>query len=319
MSQLFNLLRMLGQNKGKILLLLVSVLIWLVVLFPFSDLSDFMAEKIATMTNNQIFLHFSNLQISWWPLGLEFGDISVDTPATGTLTAQEVIVSPSPAALFSRVPLGTVNAQGFCHGNLEISIKSGKKSEAGVDRQRIEIKAEHLNLQDLRDVGQLQMALKGQLDLQGTMLVDFSLGEQPEGDVLIQVEKFEIPAQTFNSLMGPINIPDLRLNTVELKGHINAGHLNIEEGRVGHDGDEVRGSIKGGIAVVLNPPTGFQPQLGPYSFDLDLTIKTALEERLNLFLVAVSQFKTSVGDSSRYRFRLSAQNPNFPPSMSALH
>jgi len=100
---------------------------------------------------------------------------------------------------------------------------------------------------------------------------------------------------------------------------MNAGKLVIDDGRLGQDGDEIHGTIKGDLILNLRNQGGFQPQLGAYSLDIDLTIKSALEDHLSLFLVAVSQFKTPSGDSSRYKFKLSGMNSLAPPSMSALH
>jgi type II secretion system protein N len=303
----------------KILVLVLSLVVWAVVLFPFGDLSDLISDKVATLTQNQVFMQFSRLRISIWPLGLKFADITVDTPMTGPLSAQELTVSPSPASLFSKIPAGTLAAHGLFHGDVDVSVRPGSKSEAGNDRQMIEVHAAHLSLQDLKDVAQLPVIVKGQLNVDASALADLTFGEQPESDILIKAEKFELPSQTVNSAMGPINIPDLKMSSIELKGHLSSGKLIIEEGHIGREGDEMRGEIKGDVGFLIRNQGTPQPQIGSYNLDVDLTIKSNLEERLNLFLVAVSQFKTTVGDSSRYRFHLSAQNPSFPPSMTALH
>jgi type II secretion system protein N len=316
---LSNFFAFLKKHKLKIFVLLISVVVWALVLFPFGDLSDLVSDKVATLTQNQVFLQFSRLRISLWPLGFKFADVSVDTPFTGALSANELTVAPSPASLFSRIPAGTLAARGLFHGDVDVSVKSAGKSEAGNERQMIEIHAAHLNLQDLKDVSQLPLLIKGQLSVDATALADLSFSEQPESDIVIKAEKFELPSQTINSAMGPINVPDLKLSSVELKGHLNSGKFIIDEGHIGRESDELRGNIKGEVGFLVRNQGSIQPQIGGYSLDVDLTIKTNLEERLNLFLVAVSQYKTSVGDSSRYQFRLTAQNPAFPPSMTALH
>ena len=125
------------------------------------------------------------------------------------------------------------------------------------------------------------MMIKGQMDLQTQLIADLTFTEQPEADITIHAEKFELPAQTFNSMMGPINIPDLRLSSLDLKGKLVNGRLTFEDGRIGHEGDDIHGSIKGGIAMVMRSQGS--PQMGPYSFDVDLLIKSGFgEEKLEL-------------------------------------
>jgi len=290
-------------------------------LFPFGDLSDLISTKISEQTQNQVFLQFSRMHLSFWPPGITLGVVSVDSPYTGLLNSKELTVAPAItfSNIFGKKYFGTAIANGLFNGNLKVSMNPGQKSESGNDRQKIEIQAEHLNLQELREVVQMPIFFKGRLDLQGSALADLTFAEQPEAEVLIKADKFELPSQTINSAMGPINVPDLRMNSIEIKGHMNGGKLVIDEGRIGSDNDEIHGSVKGDMGIILRNQGGIQPLLGAYSLDIDLTVKSALEDRLSLFLVALSQFKTTSGDSSRFRFKATSQNINFPPTMTALH
>ncbi len=318
MKHISNAFRWLKSNKSIIVVFFGSILLWTALIFPFGDLSDLLSSKVAELTQNQLFLQFSNLQVSLWPFGLKFSDVSVDSPMIGPVEAKELTLSPAIGSLFTKTPGGSVLANGIFRGDIDISMKPGSKSEAGVDRQKIEIHATHLNLQDLHDVVQLPLSVKGQLNIEGTVLTDLALAEQPEAELVIQADKFELPSQTINTAMGPINVPDLKMSSVEIKGHMNAGKIVIDDGKFGRDGDEIKGSIKGDLMLSLHNQGGLQTQVGAYNFDIDLTVKSNLEDRLSLFLVAVSQFKTPAGDSSRYRFKLNGQNSYTPPSMSIL-
>ncbi len=319
MKFIFKFFALLKKNLSLIFVFIISVIGWAFFIFPFGDLSDLVGTKVAAFTQNQFFLQFSNIQLSVFPPGIKFHDMSVDTTMTGTIDAKELTISPSPASLFSKVPAGNISARGLFRGDVDISLKPGTKSDTGIERQKIEIHAVHLSLQDLRELGQIPLTMKGQLNVDGSVLTDLALAEQPEADLLIKAEKFEFPSQTVNTMMGPINLPDLKVSALELKGHLSAGKLVIEEGNIGRENDELRGTIKGNLALNILNQGGIQTQMGAYSFDVDLTIKSTLEDRLSLFLVAISQFKSSVGDSSRYKFKVTGLNAFTPPSMSALH
>ena len=119
------MIRLIRDNKFKIVLLLISIVAWFLVLFPFGDLSDLLGGKVAEMTQNQLFVQFSRMQISWWPLGVQLGDTTVDTPYTGPLSISEVTISPSVTSLFSQIPSGTLVATEAYSGAM---LKSASKS-----------------------------------------------------------------------------------------------------------------------------------------------------------------------------------------------
>jgi type II secretion system protein N len=319
MNFIIKLFTALGKNKNRILLFFGALVIWLLVLFPFSDLSDMVSTKISELTQNQLFIQFSKLRISLLPSpGIQFGNFNADHASFGSISVDELTVAPSLFSVFSKTPSGTVIANGIFKGDIEVTLKSGTKTEGGNARQKIEISAKHLNLQDLKDLGQLPFAMKGNLDLETTAQADLTFQEQPEADILIKAEKFELPSQAINTQMGPINIPDLRMSTLEIKGKLSSGKLVIEEGKIGADGDDLRGIIKGDLALQIQNQNGIRPNLGPYSLTVDLTVKANLEDKLSLFLGLISQFKTTQGDTGRYQFKLSGMNSFSPPSFAPV-
>lgn len=307
----------LKNNLKKIGLFFVAILVWILILFPFSDLSDMVNAKISEYTQNQLFVQFSKLRITLLPSpGIEFGNFSADHASFGSISADELTVAPSLFSLITKSPAGTVIAKGIFKGDIEVTLKSGSKTEGGNPRQKIEVSAKHLNLQDLKDLGQLPIAMKGNLDLETTAQADLTFQDQPDADIFIKADKFELPSQAINTQMGPINIPDLRMSSLEIKGKLASGKLIIEDGKIGAEGDELRGTIKGDLALQILNQGGIRTNMGPYSFNVDLMIKSSLEEKLSLFLGLISQFKTVVGDSGHYQFKLSGMNTMAPPSFS---
>jgi len=311
--------RLLKIQKNKILVGFFSIFIFLAVFFPFSDLSTFITTEVAKLTQNQLFLQFDEMNLSFFPrLGASLGKVSIDTGELPTIKTDQLALYPSPLGLLTQTPSGTVVASGLFRGNVEVKLGNGSKSEAGTARQKIEIKVDKINLSELKDFRQIPLTFKGQLSLQGKIQTDLALSEQPDADIEIQAEKFELPSQAVNTMMGPLNLPDLRLGRVTLKGKLIGGRLTIEEGKIGQDGDDIRGELKGGLTLNIRNQNGIYPEVGAYTFDLDLTFKKSVEEKLNVFLSMISQFKTATTEGSRYQVRISAQNPGFPPSMNPL-
>lgn len=319
MKYLIGFFQLLLKHKLKFLVLFVSALIFTVLLFPFNDLSDLVSTKVAQFTQNQVFLQFEKMGLSFSPsAGLEFSNISVDTPALPTINAKEVVITPGLSSLITQKPAGTVSAKGLFHGNVEISMKPGTKTDTGVERQKIEITAKQLSLADLRDLAQLPMVLKGKVDLTTVAQADLSFQEQPEIDLNIKIDQFELPPSNVQTPMGPLTLPDLKLSSVTLKGRLVGGRLNIEEGIIGKENDEMRGSIKGGIGLQLQNRGGLVPVIGAYNFDVDLTVKKNFQDKAALLLTLLDQYKTPTADGARFALRVSAPGPNTPPNMSAL-
>jgi type II secretion system protein N len=321
MKSFLKLFPLLKKHKGKFLLFWIFLFVWVLILFPFSDLSDLVSSKISEMTQNQLFVQFAKLRISIFPTpGIQFGNFSADHASIGTIEADELTVAPSIFSAFSKTPGGTVIAKGIFKGDIEVTMKSGTKAEGGNNpRQRIEVSAKHLNLQDLKDLGQLPLAMKGNIDIETTAQTDLTFQDQPDADFLIKADHFELPSQTVNTQQaGPINIPDIRMGTLEIKGKLSGGKLILEDGKIGKEGDDIFGSIKGDIGLLLQNQNGIRPNMGAYSFTVDLTIKSSLEEKLSLFLGLISQFKTAVTGAGRYQLKLSGMSPNAPPSFNPI-
>ncbi len=313
MRFLWRFIKFLRGHKSFIFVFFVSLFLWPLLIFPFGDLSDLAGVKVGELTQNQYSLQFADMQISFLPFGLRFKDISLGTPMIGPIESQELTISPSPFMFFSKSPAGNITARTF-GGNIELSMKSGSKSETGLSRQKIEIHAVRLRLQELQDVLLFPLSMKGLLSVDGVAQTDLALAENPDAEVLLKIEKFEFSSQTIDTGIGPIHFPSMKASSIEIKGRLSAGKFVIQEGKIGHENDEIYGTVKGDLMLNLQ---GGQIQMGAYNFDVDLTIRSSLEERLNLLLAAASQFKTPTHNASRYRLRLSGLNVSSPPSVTA--
>jgi type II secretion system protein N len=312
------------NSKLKILVAFLSLLIFLVVLFPVNDLADLVSSQVAQLTKNQVFLQFDDLQMSIFPSpGLKVSQVHVETPTLPPLAAQEIKVAPSIAGLIAQQPYGTVNAKGLFGGDVVINVKSGARSDNGVARQRVELTANRLNLQDLRELGHIPVMIKGKLDVNSVALVDLTFAEQPDVELTMSINQFEIPPSTLASEMGDLAVPEIKVSRVDLKGRLAAGKIIIENGVIGKDGDDLQGTITGNLGLTFaksefNPNGGVQPVLGGYSLNLDLRPSRRLQESASSMLSFLDSYKTTAGDGIHYKLKVSGDSFRAPPSLGVL-
>jgi type II secretion system protein N len=290
------------------------------VLFPFDDLADLVSSQVSKLTNNQVFVQFDRMKMGIIPdPGLQLQNVYLETSSLPPLKANEITFTPSIAGLIAQKPSGSLSIKGFLKGNVTASLQPAKKSDNGIERHKVQISAQHLNLAEMKELVGLPLTLKGSLDLTTQALADLTLTEQPDMDLVLHIDKFELPTGNVQTPMGPITLPEIKLSSIDLKGRLSAGRFNIEEGTLGRQGDELAGSVKGSIALQLKmTPQGIAPVIGSYEFMIDLMIKPGLQERATLFLSFLDQYKFSVPGATRYAFKLSAANAYDPPNMGAL-
>lgn len=319
MEQLREFLKLIRNSKGKIFVLLLSTLIFIFVLFPFDDLSDLISSQVSKVTNNSVYVSFEKLKMSLFPTpGVKMDQVYIESIRTPALSAQELVITPSISGLIQQKPYGQVSAKGLLKGDVDLQVGKGTRTENGLERHRVEVSAKKVSLHDLRELANLPILLKGEIDLQSTVLADITFQEQPDIEVDLKINKFELPPSNVNTPMGPLTLPDLKLTSVELKGRLAAGRFVIENGTIGRPGDELQGTIKGDIAItIVNRGGGFGQQIGAYNLNIDLRAKKSFQDRAILFLGFLDGYKTPTADGGQYKFRVSATNPMMPPSISA--
>lgn len=319
MEQLRQLIKLIRESKGKIFVMIVSALVFLFILFPFDDLSDLISSQVSRLSNNSVYVTFDKLKMSFFPQpGVKMDQVYIESIRTPALSAQELVITPSISGLIQQKPFGQVSAKGLLKGDVEIDVSKGARTENGTERQRIEVSAKKISLHDLRELANLPVLLKGELDLQSSALADLTFQEQPNVEVDLKISKFELPPSNVNTPMGPLTLPDLKLTSVELKGRLADGTFIIENGSIGKPGDELYGTIKGRIGIsIVNRGGAFGQQVGSYNFEIDLRAKKSFQDRASLFLGFIDGYKTATAEGGQYKFRVSATNPMMPPSISS--
>ncbi len=320
MSQISGMLNQIKKAKRYIGISFFSAVVFLIILFPFSDLSEFISAQIAKATQGKVFLLFDGVNLALSPApGIAFKDVFLDISGLPQLHADHFFISPSIAALIQQKPYGTIKIEGLMDGDLKLASSSGTRSDSGVERQKINLEVQNLKLSELNEALHLPVNVHGNLDLKSTTQADLTLTEQPDAEVNLKISQFELPAANINTMMGPLTLPELKLKNVELKGRLAGGRLNIEEGRLGQEGDELQGTIKGEIGLTLQSQgSGITPLIGSYNFNIDLQVKKSFQDKATLYLSFLDGYKSALSDGARYAFKINAAGPGLPPNISAL-
>lgn len=320
MEHVKSFLKWLFRHKGKYLVAILSAILFFLILFPLGDLSDLVSSQVSKLTANQVFLQFQDLRMSLFPnAGVAFDDLFLEARGFPPIKSKELVFTPSVSSLIFQKPAGSVVAKGFLHGEVEASLGPGKKSDNGTDRQHITVKAHSISLAELVDLANLPLQLNGSAQLESDAQVDLSLQEQPEIELLLKLDRLQLPTSNLQTAMGPLTLPELKLSSVELKGRLSAGRFIIETGQIGKDSDEIRGSIKGNISIDLKSKNGtVTPIFGAYQFDVDLHVKRNFQDKASLFLTFIDQYKNPTSDGAQFKFKVSGTDPQNPPSMSVL-
>lgn len=322
--------RFIKNNLSRLLLIILFTIVFVVLLFPFGDLNDLVSSKVSQLTQNSIYLQFEDLNLNPITGSVSLEKISLETPTTDSITADEVTLTPSLVAAVKQDIGGSLTAAGFMKGEISIDI-SPTTSESGVKKSQVELSASGISLNEVRQAARLNLPLKGSLNLssQGTIDLnpfvrpnpeDTSPYEQPDFEINVTVAKFELPSTTVSTgMMGALNVPEVKFDKVELKGKLNNGKFLIESGKLGSPSNDVYGDIKGEIGLNLIKNGGrIIPQFGAYNFTIDLKTKPDFQQKAGLFLSFLESSKTMAGTTANYRFRLQGEMLGGPFQMTPI-
>lgn len=311
--------RFILRNKWKFFLTVALTLVFTVVYFPLSDFNDLLSSQVSKMTGNRLYLQLDNMHINPLSASVSLDNVVLETPEISSISAKELLLSPSLTTLITKKPAGRFRARGLLNGDIEVSLKP-VESANGSNKSRIEISANRINLKDARQAANLSIPIKGELFLNSQATADLAFTEQPDLDLNLVINKFElgstsIPLQDF----GQIALPELKLGKIELKGRLSNGKFTIETGKLGQSSDEFNGNIKGDLALSFQNMNGqIVPVVGAYNFTIEMKASPAFKNKAQLFLSFLDGYKTDSSDSSSYKFKISAAQIGLPPQFSPL-
>jgi type II secretion system protein N len=318
MKYLRSFLDFLKNNKKKVFLGFVAYFIFLFLLFPFSDLGSFVTTQIAKLTQNQVFLKFKDLHLSLLPSpGLELTDVKVQGIQFPPLSSDSITVSPSIAGLLSFKPGVSMSAKGLFKGDVDLTTRGGSKATSGALKQNITLGAEGVELSQLSTTFALPMNLDGKLNIDSEAVIDPSFSEQPNAQVDLKAVRVNLTSASVPTPIGPLALPDTKLQELIFKGQMNEGVLNIEKAQIGAPSDELYAQVKGTMHLNFQSAGG-QVMVNPGAFDLTIQIKTkpSYQSKAGLFLGFLDSYKKTESPQGReYIFKVSGANFYAPPRM----
>ena len=308
-SGIFYVLR---NEKKKILIYFLFTLLFLIVLFPFGDLSDFVTAQISKATNNQVFVQFRDPGFSIFPsLGFELKEVNVETNYLPPIKAGALTIAPSVLGLLTLKPGVKINASKILGGDIDLSLqKSGSNQIVSID-------TENLELNDVLTLTNNRFPVSGKVSMVASADIDGTFGEQPKAEVELKIANFDLSSDSIATPMGPLNLPPLTLKSVSMKGEVKDGRLQIEQLSAGQSTDEMIATVKG--RMDLRVQQGMQVVPGSYDLEIRITAKDSFKQKAGLFLSFLNAYqKPGTDGSTIYAFRIKGNNFYMVPAMSAL-
>ncbi|MEK6627575.1 MAG: type II secretion system protein GspN [Bdellovibrionota bacterium] len=316
-------IRFLFSHKWKIILTLLMTVAFVVILFPLSELNDLISSQVSKLTGNRVFLQLEKMHLNPLSASISFENIYIETPQISSLGSDELEISPSFSALLAKKPGGKITAKGFLKGDVEVSIHPTSSAEGldkSADKFKIGVVAGKINLKELQQTVNINLPIKGELNLTAQAVADLAMTEQPELDISMTILKFElastsIPLQDF----GQIALPEMKLGKIELKGRLSNGKFLIENGKLGTNQDEFYGDVKGDLSVTFQNNNGqINPIIGAYNISLDLFATQIFKDKAKLFLSFLDGYKIDSGSVSNYKFKVYSAQMGMPPQFTPL-
>ena len=327
----------LGWLWGKKLffaLTLASALMFALALFPFGDLSDVVTGAVARATRGAVYVQFETLDLNFVPQpAVSATQLSVET-SLPPLKAKWAKVTPSLLNILFSLPsvlraaggdqeaaaslstkLGVaIAAQEVLGANVDLTLSPGARGEQGGARSRVTLAVEKLNLAEVQKWADLGVVMSGRAAIATDVQFAPDFKEQPEGEFQVKLEKFVLPASVvqvdMNGTPLPVNLPEVTLQNVRLKGKLVHGNLTIEDGQFGQKPDPVYGRIKGTMGMSLMPAPGgaVAPVFGSYNLTVEMTTTQMIERELSFAFVMLGPGRSAnPGGGARYLFRAMGQ------------
>lgn len=316
------------RKKSFFALMLASAVLFFVMMFPFSDLSDALTSAVARGSGNTVYVQFDSLDLSVFPApAASATGVNADLMSLPTLSVEFLKLRPawfsllfSPLKLFKAIrgdveaqmyagvlALAHVRADGILGGDINLDL-SPDKVQGGALTARTDLEIEEIDLNKVQQWAELPVKLQGRASADLALKFNTSMQEQPEAEFMVRVSKFALPASTVMIPMGgasmPMNLPTLSLSNVLFRGRMVGGNLIIEEGTFGQAGDPLHGRIKGQIGIRLQQMGGqIIPQIGRYTLSVDLNSTAAIEKEIGIAFVLFQSAKTATSTGARYLFR----------------
>lgn len=312
--------------------------IWL---FPYDDLKDLVSKIVFEGTGSSLFLSYENLNLSPSKITLEGLEVE-QTRGPFNVRAEQLSLQPELASvLFGPFPFGKVSLLGVFDGDLRVEAKKGKKSELGNQGQSLDLIIKDVQIAKLlkslgvpfQISGSLSLDTKASVflgktneagdqesaDAEGESSLSDSLVflEPPEAELSGNIKKFNIPAQSLQTGMGPLNLPDMLWRQMDIKARLSRGVLLIDRLALNSEKKDFDAIIKGSLNVNLDSPAQFS--LGGYQLQVELKVSADYYRNNQLLFLLFDPYKKETTPGLvEFRFRARASSLREMAEMEAL-
>ena len=310
-------------HKKKIFMVMVSALIFLVILFPYDDLSGLLTKQVSVISGDRVFLKFDEIGLNFVPPSLRLNNVRIDTLNAPSIELEQLLISPSWSKIMAFSLGGELVLKGLWGGDLKLRGDLEKFKGAyylslfGLDMERV-------RLEELAEfiVALLKVPIEISGQVQGRIEVsvdDPEFSKQPRGEFELTVENLSPPSSIPTSI-GPILLPEIRFSQLGIKARLVDGQVIIDEGFFGQENEPISGKFKGAMGLHLGR-LGSQVKFDPreYEIKIDLSVKKSMEKDLALFLSFINKFKKTTNSGSRYLFKLGASRFQSSPSLAPIN
>jgi len=290
MNHIILFFRFIFSHIGKTISVLVLTILFVFLLFPFSDLNDYISNKVSELTQKQVFVQFQDMQINPLAPSITLDKVHLETKAIESLSIDSLITKPSIIALIKKQAGGNIKAEGIFKGEIDLNLTPLANNEAGGQKLNLAVDAQKINLHELRKALKVNLPLTGIAQLASRLNIDSSFQEQPDGDFQATIDNFDLTSASLNLGMDVLNLPDVKMKKIVIKGKISNGKIVIESAKLGLPTDDLFGQITGEIGLKISMIGGKPlPEFGDIKMNIDLTAKQAFKEKASLFLSLLSQ------------------------------
>ncbi len=260
-------------HKKKIGLFLLSVVFFSLLLFHYNDLGDLVSAKVIEATNGSVSVQFEDLGLSFFPFGVKLKNVYVNAPMMPELKTDSLAISPTIWGAIVGKPGVKVRLGGIFNGGIYASLQFEKKDKS--EFVNIDADWNSLSLKDLLKLQHINLPIKGSIDGEAeNVKVDLKFSQSPSGKLIIKSKGLEMPSTPIATVMGPIELPNLKFSEIAITSTLKDRDLNIETGVIGSTKDDIYANLTGRIGVQINAyPSGMNAQFNNYKLNLELRVK----------------------------------------------
>lgn len=235
-------------HKKKLAFFILALLLFTVVLFPYSDLTSFSKEKINhAIKPSGSSVDYSNIGFNLIPFGVQTTDFELSSRSLKTpLKLKSITLRPNLLSFAKLQPGGTAVLDGLFAGLASLSFSLNGKTAEQTQKFNLDADVKNISLPEIIAFQKLPYKIKGNLN--GNM---FASGEesfrvQPKGEFKFNLRNVILPEVISIPNFGDLTLPKKVVwQNSNLFGKFEKGKITIQEGTLGTKTAPMNGRYKG--------------------------------------------------------------------------